>query len=128
MHRGFLALTVVASLVCNAQTSAAGHLVSREAAQERLAEAAARRAGDQAVMAALLSTPEAVAATESLGVDIGVARGAVATLGDVELADLAARAQALQADPAAGLVGNVNDLLVVFLIVAIVILVLRAVD
>jgi hypothetical protein len=53
---------------------------------------------------------------------------ALATLSDAELRDLAVRARALEQDPAAGLSSDVNQLLIIFLIVAIVILVLQAVD
>jgi hypothetical protein len=56
-----------------------------------------------------------------------VGRG-LAALSDTELRDLAARAQALEQDPVAGLSSDVNQLLIIFLIVAIVILVLQAVD
>jgi hypothetical protein len=64
-----------------------------------------------------------------VGADLDAVRRAAPLLSDAELRDLAARAAALQADPAAG-VSN-NDLrwaLYIFIIVAIVILVLQAVD
>ena len=55
-------------------------------------------------------------------------RAAAATLSDAELAELAARAAALQSDPIAALDSDIVMLLKIFLIVAIVILVLQAVD
>jgi hypothetical protein len=55
-------------------------------------------------------------------------RAAVPTLTDGELRDLAARAAAVQSDPAAGHLDPwVNDVLIVVLIVGIVLLVLNAV-
>ena len=75
----------------------------------------------------MLSTAEARRASSALGVDIRQVQGAAAALTDRELRDLAVRASALDADPAAGLSRDVDQLLVVFLIVAIVILVIKAV-
>ena len=62
-----------------------------------------------------------------MGVDLPTLKGAAASLSGDELRDLAARASALGTDPAAGLSRDVDQLLVVFLIVAIVILVIKAV-
>ena len=55
-------------------------------------------------------------------------RAAVDTLDDRDLADLATRARTLRLDPRAGIDKDIHDLLVLFLIIAIVILVLQAVD
>jgi hypothetical protein len=52
----------------------------------------------------------------------------LAALSSTELRQLAERAAALRGDPAAGLSSDVNTLLIIFLVVAIVILVLQAVD
>lgn len=108
--------------------SAQDHLVTPRAADERLQQAAAGRQGDQHALDAVLQSPQAARAIEALGQDAGRLRAGVAALSDGELRDLAARARALQADPAAGLSGDVNQLLIIFLIVAIVILVLQAID
>ncbi|HEX6737452.1 MAG TPA: hypothetical protein VF310_04165 [Vicinamibacteria bacterium] len=104
------------------------HVVSPEAAQARVAEAAAQRARQLAAVDAVLASPEAVAAAASLGQDAQRLRAAVPALSDQELRDLAARAEALQGDPVAGLDNDIRQLLIIFLIVAIVILVLQAVD
>jgi hypothetical protein len=120
------ALVVIISAV--AGPAAAQHIVPAEAAQARLAEAAAQRAHQLAVVDAVLASPEAEAAASSLGQDTRRLRAVVPALGDSELRDLAARAEALQADPVAGLDSDIRQLLVIFLIVAIVILVLQAVD
>ena len=129
--RKSLAAAVVAlvALVAADRAMAQEHLVTPEAAQARLAEAEAGRQHDLAVVDGALTTPEAVAAARSVGANLDDVRSAAATLSDSELRDLAARAAHLQGDPVAG-VSN-SDLrwaLYVFLIVAIVILVLKAID
>jgi len=76
----------------------------------------------------VLASPEAAQAASSVGTDIAAVRAAVPALSDAELADLYVRAAALETDPVAGLDPDIKMLLTIFLIVAIVILVLRAVD
>jgi len=64
-----------------------------------------------------------------VGANLEDLRGATAALSDADLRDLATRAAALQADPVAGVSDNdIRWLLYIFLIVAIVILVIKAVD
>jgi hypothetical protein len=75
-----------------------------------------------------LASPEAQAAAASVRADAGPLRDGLGALSDQDLAQLAARVGALQADPVAGLDNDIRTLLVIFLIVAIVILVLQAVD
>jgi hypothetical protein len=116
-----------AILIVPAMAAAADHVVPRDAAHERLQAKAAQRDGDVRVLQDLLSTPDAKAIASRAGVDPQTARAAVAQLGDQELQELATRARALQADPAAGLERDIYDLLVIFLIVAIVIVVIQAV-
>ena len=103
------------------------HLLSRDTAQARLAAAAAERRQDLDAVDRLLATPDAARAASSVGVDIAAVRATVPSLSDAELADLSARAAALEADPVAGLDHDIKLLLEIFLIVAIVILVLRAI-
>ena len=120
---------VALALVAAGRAQADEHLVTSAAAQARLAEAEAARQGDLALVERALSTPEAAAAARTVGADLEGVRRAAGTLSDAELRDLAARAAALQADPTAGV--SDNDLrwaLYIFLIVAIVILVIKAVD
>jgi predicted ATPase len=117
------------ALLLFAGTASAGdHLVTLRAADERVQEAAVVRQADANAVDAVLARPEAKRAIEVLGQDPERLRAAVAALSDGELRDLAQRAQALRADPTAALSGDVNQLLIIFLIVAIVILVLQAVD
>ena len=107
---------------------AGDHVVTSQALDARLAGAAAQRAADLASLDRTLATPRAQRAATLLGADPAALRASLAALSDQEAHDLALRAAALRQDPAAGLSSDVNTLLVVFLIVAIVILVIKAVD
>ena len=107
---------------------AGSHLASPESVQGRLAATSEVRAANLARVEAALSTPRAAQAAAAMGVEIARVRAAAGTLDDVELRDLAARAAGLDKDPRAGLSHDVDELLVIFLIVAIVILVIKAVD
>jgi len=127
MRTGFACLTVAAALAAAAPASA-DHVVTPQEAQERLVQKSAARQDDQAAVERLLSSPQAEAAGAAVGADLDRVRAAVATLSDEELSDVAARAAALQTDPVAALDSDIRTLLMIFLIVAIVILVLRAVD
>jgi hypothetical protein len=126
MRKGLSVLGVTV-LLCGGWTFADDHLMSPDAAASQLRAAALARQADLGTVEKVLSTPEARRASSALGVDIRQVKGAASTLTDRELRDLAARASALDADPAAGLSRDVDQLLVVFLIVAIVILVIKAV-
>jgi hypothetical protein len=122
-----LALAAAAALL-SGSALAQDHLLSAETAQARLAGAAAERRHALEAVDRVLASPDAMRAASSVGVDIATVRASVPALSDAELADLSARAAALTADPVAGLDPDIKMLLTIFLIVAIVILVLRAVD
>ena len=130
MPKSLAALKVaMVALVAADRAFAQEHLVTTTAAQARLAEAEAARQHDLAVLDGVLSTPEAAAAAKAVGADLDGVRRAAPTLSDSELRDLATRAAALQGDPIAGVTDHdLRWLLYVFLLVAIVILVLKAVD
>jgi len=104
------------------------HVLDPQAVAQRLHDANAARQDDLATIESLLDTPQAREAMHNLGARPGEVRAGVATLSASELQDLAARARTLSVDPQAGLSSDVNTLLVVFLVVAIVVLVLTAVD
>ena len=123
--RTSLALAAVALLAGNA--FAQDHLLSRDAARDRLAAATQDRRQALDTVDRTLATPDAARAASSVGVDIAAVRAAVPALSDAELADISARAAALESDPVAGLDHDIKLLLEIFLIVAIVILVLRAI-
>jgi len=129
MRKIVAAVAMTLALGAADRARAGDHLVTSAAARARLAEAEAARQGDLAVVDRALSSPEAAAAARALGADLDGVRRAAPLLTDAELRDLATRSASLQADPAAGV--TVNDLrwaLYIFLIVAIVILVIKAVD
>jgi hypothetical protein len=102
------------------------HVVSRPIIEGRLAEERDSRGRDLAILQGALSSPRAAAAATTMRVDIVAMRAALPSLSDGELRDLAARAAALDRDPAAGLSSDVDRLLIIFLIVAIVVLLIKA--
>jgi hypothetical protein len=126
--RTFAALSVAAVLAAAAPAFADDHLVSPRTAQERLQGVEAARQRDREIVDRALSSPQAEAAATAVGADLDRLRAAVGTLSDAELAELSARAAALRTDPVAALDADIRTLLTIFLIVAIVILVLQAVD
>ena len=128
MRKTLTVLSIALVSLVAGQALAEDHLVSREAARERVLDAAAQRTQSLATIDAALSTPQAVEAAAAVGADTAQLRAALPTLSDSEIADLATRAEALQSDPVAGLDDDIKTLLIIFLIVAIVILVLQAVD
>lgn len=129
MSKGSFVLAVAASLLVSDTCLAGEHLVARERVEARLAAAAATREADLAAVRRLLSTPQAASAAAAFGADVGDLRAGAASLGDRELRNLAARAADLKGDPAAGDIHiDTNEFLIIFLIVAIVLVVLKAVD
>lgn len=82
--------------------SAADHLASSSAVQERLAGAALDREQRIAAIDALLDTPQAARLGEASGIDIPQLERQVALLSDADLRELALRAEALKSDPVAG--------------------------
>jgi hypothetical protein len=122
-----LALGAAAALL-SGPAFAQDHLLGRETAHSRLAAAAAERRHELAAVDRVLASPEAARAASSVGVDIAAVRASVPALSEAELADLSVRVAALDSDPVAGLDRDIKLLLEIFLIVAIVILVLRAID
>jgi hypothetical protein len=129
MRKSVAVLAVLTALLAGGRAFADDHLVTPQAAQARLAEAEAARQHDLALLDGVLSTPEAVSAAKAVGADLDGIRRAAPTLSDSELRDLAQRASALQTDPVAGVTdSDLRWLLYIFLLVAIVILVLKAVD
>jgi len=127
MRTSLAVAAALAAILAAPPAFAQDHLLGRDTAQARLVAAAAERRQDLDAVDRLLATPEAARAASSVGVDIGAVRATVPSLSDAELADLSARAAALEADPVAGLDHDIKLLLEIFLIVAIVILVLRAI-
>jgi hypothetical protein len=122
-------LAVTAALALSAgQALAQDHVVSAQDLSARLGAAESARQRSLAAVDRFLASPEASAAASRVHADLGRVRANLGALSDPELADLAARVDALQGDPVAGLDDDIRTLLIIFLIVAIVILVLQAVD
>jgi hypothetical protein len=125
--RTSLVLAAFAALVAG-NALAQDHLLDRSAAQDRLAAATRDRRQALDTVDRALATPEAARAASSVGVDIAAVRAAVPALSDTELTDISTRAAALESDPVAGLDSDIKLLLEIFLIVAIVLLVIKAID
>ncbi len=102
------------------------HLVTPDVAQARLAEANAERARNLATVDALLVSPEGSAALEAVGVSEARVRGALPTLSDAELQDLAARAAALQSDPVAGMTQKTWIWIIAAVVVIVVIIIIAS--
>ena len=103
------------------------HILNPETPSLRLLQRANAREDDLAAVQRVLATPQASETMRRLGANPRDVRAGDATIGASELQELAARARMLHVDPAAGVSSDVDSLLVVLLVVAIVILVLGAV-
>lgn len=119
---------VIVALCLSATSARAEHLVSSGLAEARLIEASTEREENLSTLNRFLrSSQAATSASRAVGGDVATLRTGLASLSDQEIAELAARATALEDDPAGGLSGSTNEILVVALIVLIVLLVLKAV-
>ena len=130
MIRKTLALLAVtgALALSGGRALAQDHVVGSQDLSARLGAAEAARQRNLGAVERFLASPEAVSAASRVQADMDRVRANVGTLSDADLAELAARVDALQANPVAGLDDDIRTLLIIFLIVAIVILVLQAVD
>jgi len=131
MRKSLAVLAAAAAILSLPAGHAAGgdHIVTTDAVQSRLAEAATQRAQDVATVQDVLSTPLAQEAAASVGADLDRVRAGVATLSDAELRDLAARASILQSDPVAGAMDrNMRLLVMAALILIVIILLLKVLD
>jgi hypothetical protein len=102
------------------------HLVTPDVAQARLLDASAQRDRNLATVDALLASPAGSAAMKTVGVSEDRVRGALPTLSDAELQDLATRAAALQADPTAGGLTTKQWIWIIAAVVAIVVIIIVA--
>jgi hypothetical protein len=128
IRKTFTVMAFGAALLFAQGAVAQDHVVGSSDLSARLSAAETARQADRDTVDRFLATPEAQAAASAVGADAARLRAGVATLGDSELAELALRVGAVQGDPVAGLDNDIRTLLIIFLIVAIVILVLQAVD
>jgi hypothetical protein len=130
MRKALSVVVAVVMLVPAVSVQAADdHVVSRADVSAALAAGADARSRDLSRLDKWLSEPEAARAASLVNADLANVRSALASLGDAELRDLAARAEALDANPVAGALDpDIRQLLIIFLIIAIVILVFQAID
>lgn len=129
MRRLIAVITSLAFLFGPNLALAGDHLVAGSASQARLAQAAAQRQQDLVTLERVLETPAAATAAATVGVPIDRVQAAVPALGDGELRDLAARAAALTADPAAGYhEWMLHDFLTIFLVLVLVVAILNIAD
>ncbi|HET7294627.1 MAG TPA: hypothetical protein VFM88_19550 [Vicinamibacteria bacterium] len=127
MRKPCAMLALISMLFAVPIVSADDHLVSRGAADQRLAGAAAERARNIASLDALLASPGAGKAAAVAGLDRDRARRELPRLSDGELSDLARRAAALGSDPAAGYHGDAAGALVLVMVFSAMALVILAV-
>ena len=129
MHKSLAVLAAAAAFLSlpAGHVAAGDHIVTPDAVQSRLSDAAAQRAQNIATVQDVLSTPIAVEAAGSVGADLSRVRAGVAQLSDAELSDLAARANVLQSDPVAGALNSDQRLLVTIALVLIVIILVLAI-
>jgi hypothetical protein len=116
---------VLAGLVTGA-AYADDHVVAQDASQARVRAEAGSRAQDLATVRGALQSAEVARVASRTGVDLARVQGGLSGLSDAELHDVALRAQSLHVDPRSGMESDVDDLLIIFLLVALVILVVRA--
>jgi len=102
------------------------HLVTPDVAQARLVEANAERARNLATVDALLVSPQGSAALAAVGVSEARVRGALPTLSDAELKDLATRTAALQGDPVGGGLTSKQWIWIIAAVVVIVVIIIIA--
>jgi hypothetical protein len=120
------AAAVLSAVQVGAAETPGTHLVTPDVAQARLLEASAERARNLARVDALLVSPQGAAALETVGVSADRVRGALPTLSDAELQDLAARAAALDVDPTAGGLTTKQWIWIIAAVVAIVVIIIVA--
>jgi hypothetical protein len=126
MRKDVVAVTLLMLLAGNASARAQAHLAPTSLVGARLLQKGVDRERNLSNVNRALDHPAAVRAAAGVGTDLVHVRAALTSLSDSELRDLAQRASLLQEDPPAGLSHEANEFLVIFLIVAIVILVLKA--
>jgi hypothetical protein len=128
MRRILASLTAITFVLGSAGMAPAEHLVGTRVLGERLAVAEAQRNLDVRTVRHVLSSPRAAQVAVALGTRIDAVSDGVPSLSDRELRDLAQRASVLGTDPVSGHIdADVNDFLVIFLVVAIVVVVIAAV-
>jgi hypothetical protein len=117
MKRGTSIVLAIAFVFAGIPARADDHVVSREAMEARLREAAAQRQAHIAAVRSALASPVGAYVRSRTGLDAEALAGRVAGLGDQELRDLAERAALLKEDPVAS--GLTKTLLIIALVVLV---------
>lgn len=117
-----LSLFAFASAFLAQPAHAQDHLVSPAQLQQHMDAASAARQKNIDTLTGFLSSPTAVQAMKSHGIDPVQVKNAIPNLSNSELASLSARAAHAQQNFAAGNLSN-NDMLLIILILVIVILI-----
>jgi hypothetical protein len=121
-----VATLLVALFIVPTDALAQSHVVSPADLQREAVAASQVRQHNLDSVQRLLSTPAAEKALKSAKMDTQQVKTAVSTLGDQELAQLAARADKAQADFAAGDLSE-RDLILIILGIAVLVLIIVAV-
>jgi hypothetical protein len=122
-----LAATLLIVLyVAPAPLMAQSHVVSPAEVQKQVLATSQVRQHDEDTVKQFVSSPQAEKAIKAAGMDPGRVIGAVPTLNDQELTQIASRAEKAQADFAAGTMGE-RDLLLILVGIAVLILIIVAV-
>lgn len=108
-----IAAGLVAALMLPVPARPDDHLVGNATVQARLAEAVAERRRNIAVVESFLSEPLVRQTGATLVLSVDELRRRVPALTDGELRDLAARVEALEADPASGMSKSAKKILIV---------------
>ncbi len=124
--RMITACVLVAVFALPSNLLAETHLVSPAELQREVLAATAARQHNRQVIEQFLSSPAAEKAMKASHIDSRKVQGAVATLDEQELAQLASRAEKAQADFAAGTLSD-RDLLIIILGIAALVLIIVAV-
>ena len=120
------ALTAVFAFPQNLVAEGAAHVVSPSDSQQAAVQASAVRQQNVEQVRQFFSSERAQKALRSAHMNPEQVKNAVSTLDDVELAQLASRAQKTQADFAAGTLSD-RDLIIILVAIAALILIIVAV-
>ena len=124
--RNLTVCALVMSLTGPQTISAQAHIVSQEEMRAAIVAATQTRGKNHERIVSFLSTPKAAKVLGTAQLDLKLVKSAVSSLGDEELANLAARAEKAEMDFAAGRLSD-RDLLWVLVGIAALILIIVAV-
>ena len=122
----FVFLTMITVLAASSGVSAQTHVVSPAALRQQALDASRARAANIEKVSEFMTSSKANQALRRARLDPAQVQAAVSTLGDEELAQLAARATKAQANFAAGDLSD-RDLLIILVGIAALILIIVAV-